>query len=110
TGKSIAQGRLSMIFNAVAKIPMQFFILFIGAMVFVFYLFVQPPVLFRANELKRIEARAEYQPIQAEYQRAFEARKRAALGVAAARRAADAAAENREVADYRAAQKQVDAA
>ena len=33
---------------------MQFFILFIGAMVFVFYLFVQPPVLFQQIELKRI--------------------------------------------------------
>ena len=49
TGKSIAQSRLSLLFNAVAKIPMQFFILFIGAMVFVFYLFVQPPVLFHAD-------------------------------------------------------------
>jgi hypothetical protein len=36
TGKSIAQSRLSLLFNAMAKIPMQFFILFIGAMVFVF--------------------------------------------------------------------------
>ena len=51
TGKSIAQSRLSLLFNAVAKIPMQFFILFIGAMVFVFYLFVQPPVLFQQAEL-----------------------------------------------------------
>ena len=58
TGKSIAQSRLSLIFNAVAKIPMQFFILFIGAMVFVFYLFVQPPVLFRPNELKRVQGTA----------------------------------------------------
>ena len=37
TGKSIAQSRLSLLFNAMAKIPMQFFILFIGAMVFVFF-------------------------------------------------------------------------
>ena len=36
TGKSIEQSRLSLLFNAVAKIPVQFFILFIGAMVFVF--------------------------------------------------------------------------
>jgi SSS family solute:Na+ symporter len=110
TGKSIAQSRLSLIFNAVAKIPMQFFILFIGAMVFVFYLFVQPPVLFRANELKRIEGQAQYQPIEADYNRAFENRKQAALSVAAARRAADPAATARGVADYRAAQTEVDAA
>ncbi len=39
TGKSVAHSRLSLLFNAMAKIPMQFFILFIGAMVFVFYIF-----------------------------------------------------------------------
>ena len=39
TGKSMAQSRLSLLFNAVAKIPMQFFILFIGAMVFVFFIY-----------------------------------------------------------------------
>jgi hypothetical protein len=39
TGKSIGQSRLSLIFNAMAKIPMQFFILFIGAIVFVFFTF-----------------------------------------------------------------------
>ena len=54
TGKSITESRLSLLFNAVAKIPMQFFILFIGAMVFVFYLFVQPPLLFQHAELARI--------------------------------------------------------
>src|SRR5260370_1986174 len=37
TGRSIGQSRLSLLFNAVFKIPMQFFILFIGAMVFVFF-------------------------------------------------------------------------
>ena len=42
TGKSIGQSRLSLLFNAMAKIPMQFFILFIGAMVFVFFVFQAP--------------------------------------------------------------------
>ncbi len=37
TGKSIAQSKLSLLFTAMAKIPMQFFILFVGAMVFVFF-------------------------------------------------------------------------
>ena len=50
TGKSMEQ-RLSLIFNAMAKIPMQFFILFIGAMVFVFFIFERPPVLFQPVEL-----------------------------------------------------------
>ncbi len=49
TGKSIAQSRLSLLFNAIAKIPMQFFILFTGAMVFVFYTFTQPPITFNTE-------------------------------------------------------------
>ena len=43
TGKSVAQSRLGLLFNAMAKVPMQFFILFVGAMVFVFYLFIRRP-------------------------------------------------------------------
>jgi Na+/proline symporter len=106
TGKSIAQSRLSLIFNAVAK--MQFFILFIGAMVFVFYLFVQPPVLFRPNELKRVQGTAGYQAVEAEYNRAFEHRKQAAHSAAEARRVGDPQAEDRAIAEFRAAQKEVD--
>lgn len=43
-GRSIAESRLGLIFNGLLKIPMQFVILFIGVLVFVFYLFNQPPV------------------------------------------------------------------
>jgi solute:Na+ symporter, SSS family len=43
-GKSIAESRMGLIMNGLLKIPMQFIILFIGVLVFVFYLFVQPPV------------------------------------------------------------------
>lgn len=43
-GQSVAESRLGLIFNGLLKIPMQFIILFIGVLVFVFYLFYQPPV------------------------------------------------------------------
>ena len=56
TGKSIGQSRLSLLFNAVAKIPMQFLILMTGAMVFVFFIYERPPLLFHPVEMKRIEA------------------------------------------------------
>src|SRR5579859_6442253 len=94
TGRSIAQSRLSLLFNAVAKIPMQFFILFIGAMVFVFYLFVQPPVVFQQAELKRISGLSEYQPLAQRYDQAFSQRQKAALALVEAHHAGDAAAEN----------------
>ena len=110
TGKSIAQSRLGLLFNAVAKIPMQFFILFIGAMVFVFYLFVQPPLLFQQRELHRISGLGGYQPIQQRYAGAYEHRKQAALALVEAHRDGDAAAEARQAGEYRNAQRELDEA
>ena len=110
TGKSIAQSRLSLLFNAVAKIPMQFFILFIGAMVFVFYLFVEPPVLFQQVELKRVAAMSEYRPVAEQYQQAFERRRNAALGLVEAHRAGDPGGEARRKEEYRTAQRDLDRA
>ncbi|RYD77052.1 MAG: sodium:solute symporter [Sphingobacteriales bacterium] len=51
TGSSIAESRTGLLFNGLLKIPMQFFILFIGVLVFVFYQFNKPPVFF--NEVQR---------------------------------------------------------
>jgi len=78
TGKSIAQSRLSLIFNAMAKIPMQFFILFIGAMVFVFFIFAQPPVLFQPVELRHIQSDPNFRAVEKRYEQAFAGRKDAA--------------------------------
>ena len=46
SGTSLRESRLGLMFNAVVKIPMQFFILLLGTMVFVFYQFEPPPVYF----------------------------------------------------------------
>src|SRR6267154_3562907 len=43
-GKSLTESRMGLIFNGLLNIPMQFMILFIGVLVFVFYQFNQPPV------------------------------------------------------------------
>lgn len=45
-GRSLVESRLGLIFNGLLKIPMQVLILFIGVLVFVFYLFNQPPVFY----------------------------------------------------------------
>ena len=45
-GGSVRESRLGLMFNAVCKIPMQFFILFLGVLTFVFYRFETPPVFF----------------------------------------------------------------
>ena len=46
SGASLRESRLGLMFNAVFKIPMQFFILLLGTLVFVFYQFEPPPVCF----------------------------------------------------------------
>lgn len=45
-GASLRESRLGLMFNAVFKIPMQLFILLLGALIFVFYQFERPPVFF----------------------------------------------------------------
>lgn len=54
TGQSVAQSRIGLLFNGIAKVPMQFMILFIGAMVFVFFQFVRPPVFFNPVVLEQM--------------------------------------------------------
>ncbi len=46
TGRSLRESRMGLMFNAVLKIPMQFFILLLGVLVFVFYQFERQPVFF----------------------------------------------------------------
>ena len=55
SGKSLSQSRLGLMMNGLLKIPMQFIILFIGVMVFVFYQFNTPPVFFNKVELNNIK-------------------------------------------------------
>ena len=46
SGASLRESRLGLMFNAVCKIPMQFLILMLGVLTFVFYQFETPPVFF----------------------------------------------------------------
>jgi Na+/proline symporter len=52
-GSALREGRLGLVFNAILKIPMQFFILLLGALVFVFYQFEKAPVFFNQSEWRR---------------------------------------------------------
>jgi SSS family solute:Na+ symporter len=55
SGKSVRESQLGMVFNGLLKVPMQFFILLVGIMVFVFYQFNTSPLNFnpKANEVVR---------------------------------------------------------
>jgi Na+/proline symporter len=81
TGKSIAQSRLSLIFNASVKIPMQLFILFIGAMVFVLSLFVPGPMIFHPIEAARAAKTQDWQNVETGFEKAFADRRAAAYNL-----------------------------
>jgi len=54
SGRSVREIKTGLYFNAVLKIPMQFFILFIGAMVFVFYQLHTPPIHFDGEAVEQV--------------------------------------------------------
>jgi solute:Na+ symporter, SSS family len=74
TGQSITQNRIALLFNGIAKVPMQFFILFIGVMVFVFFQFVQPPLIFNPVEMEKIKTGEQskvFQKLEEKHQKLF---------------------------------------
>lgn len=71
SGKSVKQMRIGLLFNGLLKVPMQFFILLVGVMVFVFYQFNNTPLNFNpAAEKAVLESpyADEYKDLQAEHQ------------------------------------------
>jgi len=75
SGQTLSQSRMGLIMNGFLKIPMQFLILFIGVMVFVFYQFFQPPVIFnkvQTEKLKQSEYSGEFEILEKDYSINFE--------------------------------------
>lgn len=59
SGKSLRESRLGMLFNGFIKIPMQFLVLSVGVMVYVFYQFNAPPLHFNQVNQAKVEQSAE---------------------------------------------------
>jgi Na+/proline symporter len=77
-GKSVTHSRLGLLTNGLVKVPMQFFILLIGAMVFVFYQFIAPPLFFdsvSAQKVRAGELGEEYRIIEDRYENALQEKK-----------------------------------
>ena len=67
SGKSMKEMQMGLIFNGLLKIPMQFFILLVGVMVFVFYQFNSSPLHFNpsaVNDVLNSPYAAQYQDLQ----------------------------------------------
>ena len=75
SGQTLTQSRMGLIMNGFLKIPMQFIILFIGVMVFVFYQYVQPPVIFnevQTENLRNSEYAQELELLEKRYTESFQ--------------------------------------
>jgi SSS family transporter len=85
TAKSVDEARSSLLISAYWKIPLQAAVLLVGVLVFVFYLFEKPPMLFNpAHDRRAREAEpARYQALAAQYGAALADRDAAARGIAA---------------------------
>ena len=82
SGRSLTESRLSLLFNAFLKVPMQFLILLTGVLVFVFYHFAAPPLLWNRAEqghLEELVRPAEMKDLQERFAQAHADRKEAAL-------------------------------
>ena len=113
TAKSIQEGRHSLMMSAFVKIPLQALVLFTGVLVFVFYLFNEPPMLFNPVYESRVRATrgVDYDELEREFKASYDARRAAAQASAEARRTGDGqgirrsealfAAENARLTDVR---------
>ncbi|WP_114782477.1 sodium:solute symporter [Botryobacter ruber] len=92
TGRSVTESRLGLLFNGLLKIPMQFMILFIGVMVFVFYQFNQPPAFFNSAARDSVFATSyagEMQQLEAQHEAVFNQKQEAVQELVTALRSAD---------------------
>lgn len=92
-GSSLREGRLGLLFNAVLKIPMQFVILMVGALLFVFYQFAPHPVFFNQAEWRRHAKDGRFRAIEAEHAQALAQSQSAIRAWVQARASDDAARE-----------------
>lgn len=95
TARSVDDARSSLLMSAYWKIPLQAMVLMVGVLVFVYYLFAAPPLLFNRDHRAAVAESpepavvAEYDGLTERYDAAFEARREAARDYAGARDTGD---------------------
>lgn len=75
SGRSLTESRLGLLFNGIVKVPMQFLVLFVGILVFVFFQFTRPPVHFNTSNvlaLEQSENADTYRELEAQHEQVFE--------------------------------------
>jgi SSS family solute:Na+ symporter len=92
SGRSLTESRLGLMFNGLLKIPMQFVILFVGILVFVFYQFNAPPAHFNRSNVEAIKGtkyEARYIELEGQLNWVFQERQEAIRTMVQAERSGD---------------------
>ncbi len=95
TAESVKAGRRSLLMSAFVKIPLQALILLTGVLVFTFYLFQAPPMLFNPvheAEMQASSRAAEWTALDTEFQNVLDVRRTAVRDAVTARRTGNPAA------------------
>jgi len=111
TGESVTQSRLGLLFNGLAKVPMQFFILLIGAMVFAFFQFERPPLFFNPVEVEKVKQSAyagQFLEVEQRYNQALDRRSAAAIEYVEAKKHSDDASVKTAQSKFHAASRQAE--
>jgi SSS family solute:Na+ symporter len=111
SGKSLSESRLGLMMNGILKVPMQFVILLVGVMVFVFYQFNQPPIFFNdavVQEVQTTDKSEEFQTLQSDYDDVFQEKKLAVEGLANSIYNSDIAIINRQTENVKQLQQKAD--
>lgn len=90
SGKSLSESRLGLMMNGLLKVPMQFIILFIGVMVFVYYQYNEPPIFFNEtlkNEVYETDRADDFRAYEEAYTKVFDEKLQAVEGLNEAVRA-----------------------
>ena len=96
TGGSVGQSRLGLLMNGLLKVPMQFLIVLLGVLVFVFYQFNPSPTFFNRQETDRLKQSAyarEYQLAEIKHQNLTAQRQRTVLDMQVALKTNDESAQ-----------------
>lgn len=111
TARSVDEARSSLLMSAYWKIPLQALVLLVGVLVYLFYLFQAPPLLYNPAHENQVRSSApvEYAAMEQRYVAAGVEREAAARNVVSARAAGDDAAETRALDGFRAAEASVTA-
>ncbi|HUM65389.1 MAG TPA: sodium:solute symporter [Chitinophagaceae bacterium] len=111
TAKSLTESRVGLLMNGLVKVPMQFLILLIGALVFTFYLFNKAPIFFNDVQVRKLENsvyKDSFAVVQQQYESLAQQKENTVIAFSAAADAKDEALQEQKMEELRSLQSSSD--